>query len=471
MALYVPMLMRVFACSMGESGHTHVMRNRFVAACVIVLMAIASCRDSQERSTDRSGSLCEACNVVLISMDTLRADHVGAYGYPRPVTPAIDRLAGDGVLFEDAIGQSAWTRPSHFSMFTGLYPIEHGVVGMAGRSRLAEGTPTLASSLRAAGWRTGGFTAGANVAAHFGFDEGFEVYETHGKRMLDNLDAATEWIRSVKDERFFLFFHGLDAHRPYHSDAVDRRALGLTESERPAWRHLCNGQGRTEPDPAPLIDAYDAAAHRGDRAVGILLETLEAAGLGDRTVVIVTSDHGEGLLDHGDCFHIRELHREIVRVPLIIRAPGVPVRRVTGVVPASVAIAPTILDLVGASRSGIGGPSLAGILGGERPTYGYVVSETASRYRPGSRSGHVRAITTDREKLVHWLDAGVTEYHNLERDPEEHAPASDARRSAFLAGILAEFVSDHRPLGRDGAKQEPLPRKLQRELRRLGYVD
>ena len=148
------MLMRVFACSMGESGHTHVMRKRFVAACVIVLMAIASCRDSQERSTDRSGSLCEACNVVLISMDTLRADHVGAYGYPRPVTPAIDRLAGDGVLFEDAIGQSAWTRPSHFSMFTGLYPIEHGVVGMAGRSRLAEGTPTLASSLRAAGWRT-----------------------------------------------------------------------------------------------------------------------------------------------------------------------------------------------------------------------------------------------------------------------------------------------------------------------------
>ncbi len=471
MAFYLPMLMRVFARSMRESGHARVARRRLAAACVIALIGFAACRGFEEHASDRRGPLCEGCNVILISMDTLRADHVGAYGYPRPVTPAIDRVASGGVLFEDAIGQSAWTRPAHFSMFTGLYPIEHGVVDMAGRSRLPDGTPTLASGLRAAGWRTGAFTAGANVAAHFGFDDGFEVYETHGKRMLDHLDAVRAWIDAVKDQRFFLFFHGLDAHRPYHSDAVDRRALGVAESERPAWRHLCNGQGRTRPDPSPLIDAYDAAAHRGDRAVGRLLETLDAAGLSDRTVVIVTSDHGEGLLDHGDCFHIRELHGEIVRVPLIVRVPGLSVRRVTGVVPASVAIAPTILDLVGASRSGIGGPSLAGILGGERPGFGHVVSETASRYRHGSRSGHVRAVTTDREKLIHWIDAELTEYHDLERDRRERSPVADTARTAVLAGILADFVGDHAPLERDGEKTAPLPRKLHRELRRLGYMD
>ena len=134
------------------------------------------------------------------------------------------------------------TFPNHYSIATGLYPSEHGVVAMAGRSRLPPNVPTLARVLAAAGWATAGFNAGANVSSHFGFDDGFEVYESHGKRMLDNLDAALGWLDAHVEDRFFLFFHGLDAHRPYVSEPVDRRALGLPVPIPGEWRGVCKAE-------------------------------------------------------------------------------------------------------------------------------------------------------------------------------------------------------------------------------------
>jgi choline-sulfatase len=421
------------------------------------------------------GPLCPGCNVVLVSMDTLRSDHLGAYGYDRPVTPAIDRLAARSVVFADAIGQSSWTRPAHFSMFTGLYPSEHGVVAMAGRSRLPAGVVTLAGVLSAHGWATAGFTGGANVSAHFGFDDGFDVYETRGKRMLDNLEPALDWLERHVDQRFFLFFHGLDAHRPYVSEPVDRRALGLPEPEpesdarSAAWRGVCRADG--ERDPGPLVDAYDAAAHRGDRALGVLLDALRESAAASRTVVIVTSDHGEELVDHGGCFHIRTLYREIVQVPLIVHVPNVDARVVAGVVPASVSVAPTVLDLLGVNRSGIPGPTIADILAGAEPGFGLVVSETASRFQPYRDSGLARSLTTDDEKLVHWVDAGRVEYFDLRSDPLEQNRLLVGPRLGELARSLESFVARHSRISHGSEDSRPLPGRLRRELKRLGYSE
>ena len=160
-----------------------------VAATIVVAVCLA-----QVTSGEQAVPRCEGCNVVVISLDTLRADHLGSYGYAAPTTPNIDRLAAHGVVFEDAISQSAWTRPSHISMMTGLYPVEHGIVSMSLDARLSPSVPTLASVLRSHGYATASFNGGANLAAHFGLDTGFDVYRSVGKRLGDNVDAALEWI-------------------------------------------------------------------------------------------------------------------------------------------------------------------------------------------------------------------------------------------------------------------------------------
>jgi arylsulfatase A-like enzyme len=190
----------------------------------ILLLTAASCRTPPP--IEEPAYSCDGCNVVLISMDTIRADHVGAYGYRKcPTTPQIDALAKRGVLFENAISQSSWTRPAHLSIFTGLYPSEHGVAALRDRRRLHEWIPTLASELSQVGYKTGAFTGGVNISAIFGFDNGFDVYRTNGKYFLDNLEDTKYWLEKNARERFFLFFHGYDPHTPYLTDPTARRVI------------------------------------------------------------------------------------------------------------------------------------------------------------------------------------------------------------------------------------------------------
>ncbi|MEE8311593.1 MAG: sulfatase-like hydrolase/transferase, partial [Candidatus Binatia bacterium] len=235
------------------------------------------------------------------------------------------------------------------------------------------------------------------------------------------------------------------------------------------WRAVCRAEG--ERDPGPLVDAYDAAAHRGDRALGILLDALRESAAASRTVVIVTSDHGEELVDHGGCFHIRTLYREIVRVPLIVHIPNVDARVVAGVVPASVSVAPTVLDLLGIDHSGIPGPTIAGILGGAEPGFGFVVSETASRFQPRRASGLTRSLTTDDEKLVHWVDAGRVEYFDLRSDPLEQKPSFVGPRVGGLVQSLQSFVARHPRISHGAEGSPPYPKRLRRELKKLGYLE
>jgi arylsulfatase A-like enzyme len=414
--------------------------------------------------------LCLRCNIVLVSFDTLRADHVGFHGSRRPTTPNLDRLAERAAVFESAISQSAWTRPTHASMFTGLYPSEHGMIAVGRNVALDPRQPMLASVLRANGYATAAFTGGGNMSAHFGFDAGFDVYRSPGRRFEDALADVEAWLDTVGAGPFFLFVHGYDAHRPHRSTAVDREAVGVP-AKPPAVRlkRACL-TGRSPADLAPYVGEYDAAIHRGDRAIGRLLESLERRGRMDDTVIVVTSDHGEEFLEHGGCFHIRSLHREIVHVPLVYYVPGVDPRRVAPIVPASVSVAPTILDIVGVGKRLREGPSLAPFIDGRKtPAFDYVVSETFIRYR-GGRHGHVRALTGERDKVIRWTLDGRDEYYDLTRDPGETHPDRQSAKARALLRHLDLWLAAHPP--RDAlVAATRMPEVLRGELRALGYVE
>jgi arylsulfatase A-like enzyme len=217
------------------------------------------------------------------------------------------------------------------------------------------------------------------------------------------------------------------------------------------------------------VDEYDAAIHRGDRGMGALLAVLEKRGVLGNTIVVLTSDHGEEFLEHGRCYHIRSLYREIVHVPLVVSVPGVQPRRVAGVVPASASITPTVLDLVGRRPASIGDGSLQRAIAGGAPGFGYVVSETSSRYVSGRGYGHVRALTGNDEKLVHWVAQGRYEYFDLRSDPREMRPIGSPRIQV-LARVLERWVEAHPPRV-DELPDVPLPEALRKELRKLGYID
>ncbi len=418
---------------------------------------------------DRTAPLCPGCNVVVISLDTLRADRTGVYTAGLPTTPALERMASGSVVFERAISQSAWTRPAHASMFTGLYPSEHGIVAMSERRRLHPELPTLASALGRAGYRRAAFTGGANMAAEFGFDSGFEVYRSDGRRLEDNLGSALAWISAADERPFFLFLHGFDPHRPYRSEPADRRALGLPGQRTRGLKQACQS-GRAPDNLDRHLAEYDAAVHRGDRSLGRFLAGLDELGHGSDTVVVFTSDHGEEFFEHGRCFHIRTLYREVVEVPLVIRVPGLEPRRVPAPVPASVAVAPTVLGVVGAPRHGVAGPSLVDALMGKGWDGRFVVSETSSRLAKGRDSGHVRAATRADDKIVRWLSAQRSEYFDLSTDRAENRALEPGRRGRALESALDAWVEQHGPR-LEAPAHGPLPDRLARKLRALGYVD
>jgi arylsulfatase A-like enzyme len=458
-------------------------------------LAAAGCNG---RESARSGfATCKDCNVVLVSVDTLRADHVGAYGYPKPVTPNIDALARRGVLFENAISQSSWTRPAHMSIFTGLHPREHGFVALADTRRLEDSVPTLASVLRGKGFRTAAFVGGVNLAPLYGFDQGFDVYRTNGKYFRDNLEDVRYWLETetTGGQPFFLFLHGYDAHTPYLTDPVDRQALALPEGPPTvSLGETCRAGGdRSRVD--PFRREYEGAVHRADRYVGKLVRELETRGLLERTIVVLLSDHGEEFLEHDRCFHIATVYREVLHVPLILVAPGLEPRRVAAPVAASVPIAATILEMAGIEGHPIPGESLlAAALGGPAPE-APIVSET-ERNAPNKGEGHVRALTTASHKLIHWTTQQKHALFDVNADPAEQRPVDDSGLRHELDEELGRWTSGHGPkhparrrenakegekavspggqdehYGDDSPESEQERRRREEDLRSLGYAD
>ncbi|HZL99890.1 MAG TPA: sulfatase [Planctomycetota bacterium] len=318
--------------------------------------------------------------VVLISIDTLRPERLGAYGNAPDVSPRIDALAREGVVFDQALALSPWTLPSHMTLLTGLDPVAHGVkrAGFVLSSRVT----TLAESLRAAGFRTAAFTDGGFVHHEFGFGQGFEVYRdavnpvgmVNGFARL--LPEALEWMHSTRHEDSFVFLHTFDVHTPYqHGDAEVQavfrgkpappgdddyllRRFGFLYLQR--QQRVAEYQRMSE-----LLRDYDAGVHEADRGVGQVLDLLAETGRLENALIIVVSDHGESFGDHGVLVgHGLALTDDELRVPLVIRFPGREgAGRRIGTLVDLCDVAPTVLESMGLpAPPEMQGESLLGLL-------------------------------------------------------------------------------------------------------------
>jgi choline-sulfatase len=396
-------------------------------------------------------AFCEGCNIVLISFDTVRADHLGTYGYKRPTSPNVDALASRSIVFERAISQAPWTLPAHGSMLSGLYPSRLGVLRYPATRGLPDTNPVLPEILRAAGYATGGFTGGGFVSDHYGFDRGFDIYASKGRRFEHNLDATIDWIEEKKKGKFFLFFHGYDAHRPYYSKAADKAAMELPKDANDDQGRFCLSDDRARPDDERLekiIRYYDAAIHHGDRAIGVLLETLERMKLMEDTLILLTSDHGEEFFEHGNCDHVRFLYEESVHVPYILYLPKGEGRRISGLIPASISVSRTVLDLVGIEHA-MPGVSLLPLMEGRHRGFPVVYSEADSTAGTLGSRGKTMSMTKDNKlKLISYTEEGTDEAYDLAEDPRETEILPERSVAYLFRQTLRAWSASLRPLPR-----------------------
>jgi len=437
--------------------------------------------------------------LVLVTLDTLRADHLGVYGYPRQTSPFLDEIASRGVVFERAYAPMATTAPSHASIFTSLYPLEHGVVSN-GR-RLAASFPTLAERLRAAGFRTAGF---ASTHAHWGpidLDRGFEAFDARPRKSAEvyrsadrTVDAALDWVSGCQDcDRLLLFVHLFDAHAPLrpperHLD-VFRGASPDARREHAEFLEARHGVPIAfyGDDPGRMLfimDRYDAEVRFVDEQLRRLYEGLASRGLSDGTLWIVTADHGEGLGSHRWMGH-GLAWEESLRVPLIFHAPdGRLAPRRIGSIVELVDLLPTALELLEvavAADAPFSGRSLAPLLRGESPReHRAALGQRGAIPRgdqvrrlpqedPGDLDGQQFALTEARWKLLHHT-AGPDRLYDLASDPYESRDLlaeGEAPEATRLRSALDERLDGLRravPLA-----PEVSPETFE-ELRALGYA-
>jgi arylsulfatase A-like enzyme/Flp pilus assembly protein TadD len=393
-------------------------------------------------------------NILVITLDTTRADRLGCYGHAAARTPHLDSLASAGVLFEKAYTVAPLTLPAHASLFTGLYPAETGVRTNS-RGRLDNSIPNLAQHLARNGYDTGGFVAAIVLDKIFGLNRGFKTYDDEfassqpgvlmfGRRRPGDqvTDAALAWLKKKRSEPFFCWVHLFDPHLPYlsHPDAVDD---GVT------------------------TDAYDAQIAFADRQVGRLLAFLRDHNLTHQTLIVVVGDHGEGLGEHGEATHSLTLYNSVLRVPLIWSRPGhLPAgRRVTSNV-SLVDIYPTILDELGLKPpQPVAGRSLRAALSGADTADSVCFGATDEPFLQ-YRWSPLRTLIAGNWKLIRTTRP---ELYDLANDPHElHdlAEINPVQRQA-LEQQLADFESRRSP--RPGV-EVPLSANELRALASLGYV-
>jgi arylsulfatase A-like enzyme/Flp pilus assembly protein TadD len=391
-------------------------------------------------------------NVLLVTIDTLRADRVGAYGHAAAATPVLDRLAREGVLVEEAVVQVPQTRPSHASILTGRHPYEHGIRDNSSPPLDAR-FPTLATVLRGHGYDTGAAVGAYPVARPSGLDRGFGAFDDPfgagesattrnprtERRASEVVDAALRWLRRPRAAPFFLWMHLFDPHAPYDAPAP----YGARFAAQP----------------------YNGEVAYADAQLGRLLAYLRDQGLLDRTLVVVTADHGEGLGDHGEDEHLLFVYDSTLRVPLLMRLPGkLPAAaRVRGQF-RSVDLVPTILELLGRPAVPTSGASRAAVLaaGGVIPP-----NESYAESLYGSLHFGWAPLRALRAEGWKYIDAPRAELYRVAEDPREaqnrmgdRAPVANAMRLRLTA--LDSGVPRPPPAAVDSGAAE--------RLAALGYV-
>lgn len=435
-------------------------------------------------------------SVILIMVDTLRADHLSSYGYGGGRTPAVDGLAVDGTRFARAFAQASWTRPSVVSILTSLYPSSHQAVHKS--DIVPDAVVTLPEVLRAAGYRTIGFANNINVAPLFNFQQGFDEYVflepafffgatesaaqltlynqlrlvrerylsrvKHVENYYQPAEVVTarglEWIAAHGDRPFFMFLHYMDPHDPYFTHPLNGEALARVANPNP--------------DPA-LADryraAYDGEIAYLDAQLGRLFAELKARGVYDRSLIVLTADHGEEFQEHGGWWHGLTLYDEQIAVPLIVKAPrGGPAAVVNDALVSSLDIAPTILAAVGVPPPDAMVGRALGLADGAPAPRDHSVAEQ-------DLEGNVlQSYRTADWKLIQANPGNPRglpprQLFDIARDPREQHDLA-ARRSQEMAGLESHLaaVLSHAEAVKVGGGETAIDSATEERLRALGYV-
>jgi len=381
-------------------------------------------------------------NVVLISLDTLRPDHLGCYGYSRKTSPGLDRLAQDAVLFTNARCQAPWTLPSHMSLFTSMLPSHNGVEDL--NEVLADDIPLLAEILRKNGYLTAAVVNDGQMKAHWGFSRGFDTWrefqvDTPEGDCENITREALAWLESSTDQPFFLFLHYFDAHEPYEAAEPFRREFGVTLTGQQTRQIMWEARS---PDGRPLsgamkekvIRAYDAAIAWLDSELGKLIQQIPPD-----TLVVVFSDHGEAFKEHGWTLHGATLYEEEVHVLLLMSDPQETHKGGRVEEPVMLLdVAPTILRRCGIEPpEGFEGVDLGPLLSGGSLPVRAVLSET-KRVLEGRA---LKMVSLHPWKMVYSLFDGSIELYNLP-DEQRDLSRDDPKRTEALSGVLREWVAE-----------------------------
>lgn len=436
--------------------------------CSLALLALEACKSSPRSSsgsaTQQHSSAPQIANstvepqpvnVVLITLDTVRADHLHCYGDDKIKTPVIDGLAREGVLFEKAVTQTPLTGPSHASIFTGENPNVHHVRDTGGFA-LQPSSVTLATTLQRSGWETAGFVSAAVLTRQFGFNQGFGVYDDQIPETIDKstgqlsaarpanvtVDHAIRWLNQQSGKPFFVWLHLYDAHQPYSPPAQFRKQY---------------------PN-----DPYDAEIAFEDRQLGRFLGVVRKKSAPEKTLILLLSDHGEGLGQHGEDGHGIFLYDSTVRIAWIMDGPGVPAGVRVQQQAREIDALPTVLNLLaGKASSAIQGTSMVPAFSGKTVPTTYSYEETLY---PKINMGwsELRGIHTS-----HWMyiRAPRPELYDLDIDPGELNNVIAAQPKEFR-----ELEAQLKLLSRLGSNNtetvvtQPMDQKTIDQLRSLGYV-
>jgi arylsulfatase A-like enzyme/Flp pilus assembly protein TadD len=404
------------------------------AAFLLLVLLPAACSHKREQPSFANAP------VILISIDTLRSDHLPAYGYRGVATPNLDAFRADATLFQRAYSHCPMTLPSHLSILTGLLPTEHGVRNNIGYRFERGRFPTLASLLRAHGYRTGAAVSSYVLRSDTGVDDGFDSYEDgipiaaagaaseHQRSGFVTLGHADRWISEHAGSPLFFFFHIYEPHAPYAAP---------------------------EPYRNQTSDAYDAEIATSDAIAGKLLARLKALGIYDRAIIVLLSDHGEGLNDHGEDQHGILLNREALQVPLLVKLPHSQGRGSTVARPvALIDVFPTILDLTGIQ------PSIRSLFAAAAPSRPIYSETLYPRIHLGW--SELRSLIDER---YHYIAGVRAELFDVVTDPTERKDLSSEERrvSSERRTALQAYPSAMAPIQRVDPEEAA-------KLAALGYV-
>jgi arylsulfatase len=453
----------------------------------------------------------EQPNIVLFTIDALRADHLACYGYAKATSPNIDRLASEGVQFTNAMSTAPWTFPAFSAIHTSMYPSELGVsvrnvsLSQVYHERVDSLRVTLAEKLRQQGYRTQAFVTNPWLFPEFGFDQGFDGYEVVDRQHAHDYDQvlqqtlvgqlaqraapaeaslralyeslmgpagqpvwdvradrvtgrALDWLDRHHQERFFLWVHCIDPHYPFSPPAAYQPSVPDVTPERMAYLASYNeddiytGRARLRPaDKEAIVGLYDGEIRYVDEYVGRVLARLDELGLRENTFLAFTADHGDEFWEHGGYQHGHSLYNELVHIPLILRGPGLGPQKIESVV-RHVDLAPTLTEVAGTPfHADARGSSLLALLNGAAQTDRAAFSEALflTPEKKAIRQGGLKLIT-DR------LDE-TSELYDLSSDPRESANLA-ARETETLSGLKRQLDEWQ---AASEAKYAALPRSAQ----------